>query len=275
VDISLISHPGIGIDTAMMRTTAHTSFRAAYTGRAAHAAVSPWLGINALDALVVAYTAFSVLRQQTMPGDIIQGHITDGGAASNIIHEHAAGVFAARAPTRARLAELRTKVEACFVAGATATGAKLDITPRGEYADHVPNRVLAATYVPYWNALNGEDSRIPLDPDEDGARGRTGASTDQGDISYAMPSLSPGFGIPPGPERGDPHSIDFEKAAGTREAFDCALRVAKALAGTAVEVLDKKGLLEEVRERWKKDMKEAKGVVVDGGMRPGPGWKGF
>jgi hypothetical protein len=34
--------------------------------------------INALDGLITAYTALSVLRQQTMPGDIIQGHITHG-----------------------------------------------------------------------------------------------------------------------------------------------------------------------------------------------------
>jgi len=36
-------------------------------------------GINALDALIIAYTATSALRQQTQPGDIIQGQIINGG----------------------------------------------------------------------------------------------------------------------------------------------------------------------------------------------------
>ena len=80
-------------DTALTRTAAYTSFRATYTGREAHAAAAPWEGINALDALITAYNAVSVLRQQTRPGDIIQGNITDGGAKPNIIHAHAAGQF--------------------------------------------------------------------------------------------------------------------------------------------------------------------------------------
>ena len=38
-----------------------------------------------------------------------------------------------------------------------------------------------------------------------------------------------------------------------------ALRVAKALAGTAVDVLSVPGMLEEVKEQWRKDMDAAKG----------------
>jgi len=103
VDINLISHPGIAPDAALVRTTAYTSFKIEYFGKEAHAAASPWLGINALDALVIAYNALSVLRQQTMPGDIIQGHITDGGVAPNIIHAYAAGIFVVRALSKKRL----------------------------------------------------------------------------------------------------------------------------------------------------------------------------
>ena len=89
-----------------MSTTAYQSLHVAYRGRESHAAANPWLGINALDALVTAYNALSVLRQQTMPGDVIQGHITDGGLRPNVIHAHAAGTFVVRAPTQARLEDL-------------------------------------------------------------------------------------------------------------------------------------------------------------------------
>lgn len=44
--------------------------------------------INALDALIMGYNGLSVLRQQTMPGDIIGGQITNGGQAPNIIHKY-------------------------------------------------------------------------------------------------------------------------------------------------------------------------------------------
>ena len=253
VDINLISHPGIVQDNALVHSTAYERFKVEYYGREAHAAASPWLGINALDALITAYNALSVLRQQTMPGDIIQGYITDGGVAPNIIHAYTAGIFVTRASTQARLVELQAKVTACFEAGAGATGAKLKITPLQAYADHVPNRVLAASYARYFNAL-GPERKIPLDQDVDEIQGVTQASTDQGDISYAMPSLSPGFQILPGPENAGPHNPDFATAAGTKDAFERSLRVGKALAATAVDVLTQDGLLDEVKAQWRKDM---------------------
>ncbi|KUI61840.1 Peptidase M20 domain-containing protein 2 [Cytospora mali] len=228
VDVNLISHPGITYDCALMRTTAYTRFK------------------------------------QTMPGDIIQGHITDGGAAPNIIHAYAAGVFVVRADTKTRMRELKAKVDACFEAGAKATDAKLRMTPLQEYADHVPNRVLAQSYTRYFNFLIPEKeepyepptSRIPVDQNVDEARGVSRASTDQGDISYEMPSLSAGFSIEPGPEGQGPHNPDFAVAAGTRDAFERCLTVGKALAGTALDVLTKKGMLEEVRAGWEKDMEK-------------------
>lgn len=264
VDVSLMGHPGITADTALMRTSAYVRFRAEYFGVEAHAAANPWLGTNALDALITAYNAVSVLRQQTMPGDIIQGHITDGGAAPNIIHAYAAGVFVVRADTRARLGELRAKVDACFEAGARATGARLRVTEEGAYADHVPNRVLGRGYARYWNELvprkenpyEPPTSMIPLDQDADEARGVTRASTDQGNVSYEMPSLHVGFSIVPGPKRQGPHNPEFASAAGRRDAFDRCLRVAKALAATAVDVLAQEGLLEEIKKAWESDMKK-------------------
>lgn len=254
VDLSLISHPGITGDCGLMFTAAYSGMNVEYFGRTAHAAANPWLGINALDALITAYTNISVLRQQTMPGDAIQGRISHGGVAPNIIHAYAAGHFVVRADSQARIEELREKVTSCFEAGALATGAKLKITPKGAYKDHVPNRPLGRSYTRYFNALE-PPNHIPENQDVDAMHGKTQASTDQGDISYAMPSLSVGFSITPGPGGQGPHNPEFAEAAGTREAYDRALRVAKGLAGTAVDVCTTPGLLDQVKEYWKSSIK--------------------
>ncbi|KAK3706098.1 hypothetical protein LTR37_012925 [Vermiconidia calcicola] len=82
VDICLITHPGITPDAALVRTAAYSTFKVEYFGKSgmedfaynklslagkeAHAAARPY-------ALITAYNAISVLRQQTQPGDIIQG----------------------------------------------------------------------------------------------------------------------------------------------------------------------------------------------------------
>ena len=189
-----------------------------------------------------------------MPGDVIQGQISNGGARPNVIHAYAAGHFAVRADTQSRLEELRRKVDACFEAGALASGARLVITPTRAYADHVPNRVLGRVYRRCFNALN-PPHQVPENETLAEILGRTAASTDQGDVSYALPSLHPGFSITPGPGGQGPHNPEFAEAAGTRDAFDRCLRVAKALAGVAVEVLAEDGLVEKVKEEWRREMK--------------------
>jgi amidohydrolase len=256
VDVSLISHPGILHNSPLVRTTAFARLEVEYFGRAAHAANSPWLGVNALDALVIAYGAVAALRQQTMPADVVGMVITHGGEAANVIPAYAAGVCVIRAESKARLEELRDKVSACFRAGAEATGARVEIKIIQGYADHVPNSVLAALYTRYWKALPDVPGP-PIPPADQFTWVK--ASTDQGNLSYAMPSMNVSFAIPPGSRGGQPHSPDFEEASGTEGAFARALRVGKAMAGTAVDVLSRPGLIDEIKERWRRDMDAVKG----------------
>ncbi|KAL7920373.1 hypothetical protein ACQKWADRAFT_162934 [Trichoderma austrokoningii] len=250
VDVSLISHPGITPDAALMRTASYLQFKVEYFGREAHAAANPWLGINALDALIAGYNNMSALRQQIMPEDRIQGHITNGGIAPNIIHAYAAGIFVVRSDTQKRLDELKEKVYDCFRAGALGTGAKVTITERWGYKNHIPNRTMARSYTRYFNALE-PPGKIAEDQDVDEARGKTQASTDQGDISHAMPSLNTAFQLLPGPKGHGPHNPEFAEVAGTRDAYVRALRVAKGLAGVALDILFTEGLLEDIKSEWK------------------------
>ncbi|KAL7899882.1 hypothetical protein HDV63DRAFT_393809 [Trichoderma sp. SZMC 28014] len=250
VDVSLISHPGITPDAALMRTASYLQFKVEYFGREAHAAANPWLGINALDALIAGYNNVSALRQQIMPEDRIQGHITNGGIAPNIIHAYAAGIFVVRSDTQKRLDELKEKVYDCFRAGALATGAKVTITERWGYKNHIPNRTMARSYTRYFNALE-PPGKISEDQDVDDLRGKSQASTDQGDISHAMPSLSTAFQLQPGPKGQGPHNPEFAEVAGTRDAYVRTLRVAKGLAGVALDIVFTEGLLEEIKSEWK------------------------
>lgn len=174
--------------------------------------------------------------------------IVNGGLRPNIIHAHASGRFVVRSSSKARLAALCKRVKACFEAGATATGAELNITTKMSYADHVPNRALGRSYRDFFNRLGGS---ILESQELDEIRAATQASTDQGNISYAMPSLSPEVWIRSedndGKQLGGPHTPDFEKAARSEESHRCALRAAKALAAVAVDVIVRPDLLAEVK----------------------------
>ncbi|CAK1355300.1 unnamed protein product [Cercospora beticola] len=244
IDVSLISHPGISRNNALMRTSAYSSLKVEYFGKEAHAAARPWDGINALDALVIAYTSISALRQQTQPGDIIQAQIVDGGLRPNIIHAYASGRFVVRSETSDRLDALKKRVLACFEGAAAATGAELVITQKGGYANHRPNKALGRSYRKAFNSLGGDI----LAEEVDWLTAMTRASTDQGDVSHAVPSISPNFWIRS--IFGGPHTPDFEKASRTEEAHRLALRVAKALAATAVDVLTQPEFLQEVKREF-------------------------
>lgn len=245
VDINLITHPGNTQDSALVRSNAYQGFKVEYFGKEAHAAANPWNGINALDALITAYNALSVLRQQTMPGDIIQGHITNGGLTPNIIHAYAAGSFVVRATTKARLKVLKEKVEKCFQAGADATGATLKMAQGTGYDDCVPNKALGKVARAAMNKLGCQIPEAELDL----IRGATQASSDQGNISYAMPSLNLSFQIQS--EEG-PHNPRFADAARTREAHEKALRAGKGIAVTGLAVLADPNLLKAVKEEFEK-----------------------
>jgi metal-dependent amidase/aminoacylase/carboxypeptidase family protein len=46
VDISLMAHPGVTPDAALVRTAAYAGMKVEYFGKEAHAAARPWEGVR-------------------------------------------------------------------------------------------------------------------------------------------------------------------------------------------------------------------------------------
>src|ERR1700755_1401785 len=125
----------------------HRGIRAIYHGKSAHASAMPYRGLNALDAVVTAYQSIAQLRQHIRNTDRIHGIITDGGLAANIVPERAACRFYVRAADANDLAPLKQRVQACFEAGALATGCTYDAHWGGtDYLDLKTNWPMAETY---------------------------------------------------------------------------------------------------------------------------------
>src|SRR3989338_1447879 len=112
-----------GVDTAMMihpdiKTKARANFlanvqmRFKFYGQSAHAAASPFLGRNALDAVILTFNNINALRQQ-LPSDVrIHGIIPDGGKRPNIIPDFASCWFYVRTKDKDYLPALLEKVKA-------------------------------------------------------------------------------------------------------------------------------------------------------------------
>lgn len=202
-------------------------FDVTYEGKEAHASAAPWEGINALDALTIAQVSLGLLRQQLAPGDQVHGIVLEGGAAANIIARRAVGRFMARSLTAARLTTLRQRVNACFEAGALATGASVAFEELGNAFSHMESDVDLLSH--YRRAA--EDLGRRFDRDDEGAA-RPTISTDMANVSLALPTIHPLLGIPTNGAVN--HQPEFTSACITVEADQAVIDGAIALSATVI-----------------------------------------
>jgi amidohydrolase len=242
VDAAMMVHPA-GANLVNMPSLACSEIEARYRGRASHASAMPEQGINALDALVIAYQAIGALRQHIGIFERIHGIITDGGQAPNIVPENAAGRFYVRAANAGELDTLKTRVENCFRAGAKATGAELELSwNEVDYLDIRFNVPLAESYRANAESLGREF--FPLEMVPAGLAG----SSDMGNVSYRVPSIHPM--IASAPLTCSIHNPEFEEWAGGEMGDEAVIDGAKALAMTALDYLCDPELRQRVRERF-------------------------
>lgn len=217
-------------------------FDVTFTGKEAHASAAPWEGANALDALTIAQVALGLLRQQLRPGDQVHGIVTEGGSAANIIASRAVGRFMARSTSSERLVELRDRVDACFAAGALATGTTVEIEELGHPFTHLVSD--AEILAHYRQAAESVGRRFDLD--DEGAAKPT-ISTDMANVSLVVPSIHPLLMIPT--HGAVNHQPEFTAACLTPEADQAVIDGAVALAVTGMALAGDQALRERLEAR--------------------------
>ncbi len=240
VDAAMMIHPA-GVNLTTMPCICVAEVEVIYHGRSAHASAMPHKGVNALDGLLLAYQAISNLRQHIRDQERIHGIISEGGQAPNIVPDRAAGTFYVRAATEKALADLKPRVQACFEAGATGSGAEVEINWAGvDYLDLNTNWPLANRFQAHGERLGREF----LAPDRLGGAG----STDMGNVSHRVPSIHPMLAC--SPPSVVIHNPEFARWAGSETGDAAALDGAKAMALTAAEYLLDGALQAEVKHAF-------------------------
>ncbi|KAF5862947.1 hypothetical protein ETB97_010989 [Aspergillus alliaceus] len=227
-----------------------------FTGKPAHAAAAPWEGINALDAVVAAYVNISLLRQQIMPSQRIHGVIANGGDRPNIIPMSASVDYYIRSPTIKSLKPLTEKVVKCFEAAAMATGCKVEFDWGISYADLKTNTPICENYVTAMRAM-GHHTLF----DNLGKSGiLAGASTDMGNVTYAIPGFHGMFTIP---ADGVNHTLQFTNGAGSPQGYQRSLACAAGMAVVACQILVDDKLAEKVKKDFERDSSKARDDVYN------------
>ena len=225
VGLALMVHPvqdGVTYNPAGTSAQAVGRYKATFTGKAAHAAAAPHLGVNAADAAVLSQVAIGLLRQQIPSAHRIACFVAEAGHVTNIIPEKAVVEFECRAFTLPEFEALLVRVRRCFEGAALATGTTLafeDTEPL--YEPLIQDDDLAAHWTAAMDAFGKDTSP---------AAGLSGGSTDMGNISRVIPSLHPWLSIPGADV--PIHSHAFAALADTPQAYGVMFEAGTALAWT-------------------------------------------
>lgn len=198
-----------------------------FYGKAAHAAMAPEKGINALDAVILLFNSLYTLKNQYTNDVNIHGVITNGGSVANIIPDFAQAHFYVRAPKKKQLNQVIEQIHACVHGAAAMTGTRSETrTFEACYDDLNTNPVLSKLFNQNLFSLGEEKIK---------KASLSLGSIDIGNVSYRIPSIHPWLGI--GNEDLVLHTKEFADFTITKKGFECLYKGACAMALTAYDVM--------------------------------------
>ena len=255
VDICLQIHPADS-NSAEILALAVTEIGVTFHGVLAHASSDPWLGKNALDAIVLLHTMVAQWRQHLKPGERVHGIITHGGAAPNIVPDLTTGRWYLRTPVDADLDAMIDRFRAMADAAALAAGCRVElgIDPVNRCRTMLNNPTLLELWRRHLVEAGREDE--PVDPNA--------GSTDMANVSHEVPTIHPYLRIAP---RGTAwHSREAAAHAGGTDGDEMLPVAIHVLAATALDLVRDPALVERA---WA-DLREMGG----GRRRAAPGTSG-
>jgi amidohydrolase len=223
LDAALLYHP---CDRSHVESypLASEDVEVVFSGLQAHASSDPWMGRNALDAMIVLFNSIGLWRQQLRPTARVHGIIREGGTAANIIPDRSSAWFMLRSDDLGYYDEMKARFSGMAEAAAMATGTTVEVTFSGGASTMRNNRVLAELFRSNMTAYGVED--MGDDPNA--------GSTDMANVSWVCPTIHPDLAIC---DEGVPgHSIAFRDAAATPRADETTLLAATLVAQTAVDL---------------------------------------
>ena len=205
INISIVHHldpSGSDIGIGDKSSNGFVSKLTRYEGKASHAAATPHLGINAVNASSIGLSSIAFQRETFKESDTIRVHsiITKGGGLVNVIPDEVVIESLVRANNIEAIIETSKKVDRSLKAGALAVGAKIEIKTEPGYLPVIPLEP-SKVMIDIANEVlpNG---KITVSKKEDHTEG----SSDVGDLTHIMPVLK----FSTGGCSGELHSSEFD-----------------------------------------------------------------
>lgn len=245
VDFALMMHPSSGGSNLVGRGgRAACTVKVNFRGKGAHSSV-PKNGINALSAVIHVFNQIDLMRPTFDPQDNINGIITNGGSAANVIPAAASCEFCVRADTMKRIEELIGIIRGCVKNAENLTGAVGEVSWDDISAERYPNRPICQAFKDNMHEL-GIEMTWP-DP------AKQYGSSDIGNVSIKIPAIHDYLSITDDKTL-QAHTAEYAEAAGSPEAQEVCLKGAKGLAMTGYDILSDTEFQKEILEYHEKQI---------------------
>ena len=208
-----------------------------YHGKIAHAAASPYEGINALNAALMGVMGVHAIRETFKESDYFRFHpiINQGGTLVNCVPDYVQVESYVRASNIQAIVDGNQRVNRALKAGGDAVGATCVIHDLPGYLPMRDN--------PDMNQLLRSNSEPLFGTENVRQRVHMTASTDMGDVSHLMPVIHPWVGCIEGVLHSAEYNITVPDVA--------YIKTAQALAMTIVDLLyDEAQVAEEILENF-------------------------
>ena len=179
--VSATVRPAAGFGTCCLNID---GVKYTFSGAPAHQ-MTPWAGRNALEAVIHLFNNIDAARTTMRPEARIQGVITEGGAAPNVVPDRTQADFYIRYPDAVYLAQVREAVDNAARAAALATGTKVKIDNYGNMRDGISLATLAEVGFAHMKSLGA--THVSDSP------GKPEGYEETGTVSSAIPGM--GFAV--------------------------------------------------------------------------------
>src|SRR5215470_6515023 len=174
---SATSRPAPGFGTCCMNID---GVKYTFSGAPSHQ-LTPWNGRNALEAVIHFFENIDSVRSSLRPEARIQGVITEGGAAPNVVPDRTSADFYIRYPDDVYLRQVRQFVDDAARAAALSTGCKVKIDNYARNRDGISVSSLAEVGFAYMKLYGA--GKITPEP------GKPQGYEETGSVSSAIPGL--------------------------------------------------------------------------------------
>jgi aminobenzoyl-glutamate utilization protein B len=268
LDVGIDWHPGTETGTRNQPGRAMNSFTIEYFGQAAHAALDPWNGRSALDAVELMNYGVNLMREHVEPTARIHYVIPDGGDAPNVVPEYAKVWYYVRDVNRETVQGYYDRILKIAEGAALATGTTHKVSLITGVHECLMNRPLQEAVQANLELVGGpEYSEEEQDfarrlqrfleveekgyvgdvlPLEDEVQPPEGGSTDVCEVSYIVPEI--GFRVTTAAAGVPWHSWATTACHGTSAGIKGAVVAAKVIALTAADLVTDPELLSAARE---------------------------